>query len=418
MDLLIKNIRLGNTLTDIEIIGNRFGRIESDIKPEGDEVKVIDGTNKAILPPFYNSHTHSAMTLLRGYSDDATLHAWLQDYIWPAEAKLTDDDIYAGVRLAILEMIKSGTIFFNDMYWGLDVTMQAVDELGIRADIGLTFIEKGDKHLIDEQFRQLDSAMRRLPERVSLSVAPHAIYTVSDELYRRCHDYACANGMRLHTHLAETRKEFDDCVAQYGVTPVDKLDRIGVLDSHTVAAHVIHVTERDIEILAQRSVIIAHNPCSNMKLGSGSFNLAGLKRAGCRITLGTDSTASNNNLSMIEEMKFAALLSKHTHDTASVPTQYIFDMATTAGASAFGIEGGEIRTGLIADAILVNMKNERLIPEYNLISNMVYSADSCCVDTVICNGRTVMENRHVRGEEQIIEQAIIAKERLMNAVGK
>lgn len=417
MNLLIKNIQLGTTTTDIEIIDGHFGRIESGIEAK-DGVQIIDGANKAILPPFYNAHSHAAMTLLRGYSDDATLHSWLNDYIWPAEAKLTDDDIYAGVRLAILEMIKSGTVFFNDMYWGLDVTMQAVDELGIRADLGLTFIEKGKPLETEEQFRYLDSALRRLPERVSLSVAPHAIYTVSDELYRRCYEYARANGMRLHTHLAETRQEFDDCIAQCGLTPVERLDRIGVLDSDTVAAHVIHVTDRDVEILSERGVIIAHNPCSNMKLSSGSFNLLKLKQAGCRITLGTDGTASNNNLNVIEEMKFAALLSKHTSDPAGITTQYIFDMATCAGASAFGINGGEISTGKVADAILVDLNNERLVPNYNLISNIVYAADSKCVDTVICNGQIVMESGHVKGEEQIIEQAIIAKERLMKAVGR
>lgn len=417
MDLLIKNIRLGNTVTDIEIIKGHFGRIEQNIEP-ANGVRIIDGTDKGILPPFYNSHTHAAMTLLRGYSDDATLHDWLNNYIWPAEAKLTDADIYAGVRLAILEMIKSGTVFFNDMYWGLDVTMQAADELGIRADIGLTFIDKGNPHLIEEQFNYLDSAIRRLPQNVSLSVAPHAVYTVPDELYVRCKEYARANGLRMHTHLAETQKEVDDCIAQCGLTPVQKLDKIGVLDSDTVAAHVIHVTDHDIEILAERGVVIAHNPCSNMKLGSGSFNLSHLKNANCRITLGTDGTASNNNLSMIEEMKFAALLSKHTSDPAGITTGYIFDMATRAGAEAFGIKGGEIHSGLVADAILVDLKNERLVPDYNLISNMVYSADSRCVDTLICNGRIIMEKGHVKGEEQIIEQAVIAKERLMKAVKK
>ena len=392
--LLIRNVQLNGRQTGILVKDGRF----SDLcAPEGTTADtVVDAAGMAILPPFYNTHTHAAMSLLRGYADDMPLQKWLQEYIWPFEDKLTPADIRKGSELAVREMIKGGTVFFSDMYFDIEETIEVVQRYGMRAAIGVTFVEAHSKSQQADKLDMLRHWSDPTGGRITLTVAPHAIYTVGPELLVRCADTARDLGLKLHIHLSETRKEVEDCLREHGTTPVRYLNGLGVLGPDVIAAHVVHVDEEEAEILAARGVTISHCPCSNMKLASGVFPYALMRKAGCRITLGTDGDSSNNNLDMREEMKFAALSAKvNSGDPRTLPADEALDMATRNGAEAFGIDAGVIAEGKWADAILVRLDDERMQPCHHLVSNWVYAAGSSCVDTVICNGRLLMQGREI-----------------------
>ncbi|MBQ5528857.1 MAG: amidohydrolase [Bacteroidales bacterium] len=392
--LLIKDVRLDDRITDILIADGRFKSLEAPAGTVAD--KVIDASGMAILPPFYNTHTHAAMTLLRGYADDMPLHKWLQEYIWPYEDKLTPQDIREGSRLAVREMIKTGTVFFSDMYFDIEETVDVVRESGMRAAIGVTFVESHSKSQQAEKLELLKHWTDPTGGRITLTVAPHAVYTVGPDLLVRCADTARSLGLKLHIHLCETRKEVDDCLAEHGMTPVRYLDSLGFLGPDVIAAHVVHVDPEEAAILAERGVTISHCPCSNLKLASGFFPYILLKEAGCRITLGTDGASSNNNLDMREEMKFAALVSKACSGNPEVmPAAEAMDMACRQGAEAFGINAGVIAEGKLADAILVDLSDVRMQPCHHLLSNWVYAAGSSCIDTVICDGKILMEHHEL-----------------------
>ena len=392
--LLIKDVRLDDRITDILIADGCFKSLEAPAGTVAD--KVIDASGMAILPPFYNTHTHAAMTLLRGYADDMPLHKWLQEYIWPYEDKLTPQDIREGSRLAVREMIKTGTVFFSDMYFDIEETVDVVRESGMRAAIGVTFVESHSKSQQAEKLELLKHWTDPTGGRITLTVAPHAVYTVGPDLLVRCADTARSLGLKLHIHLCETRKEVDDCLAERGMTPVRYLDSLGFLGPDVIAAHVVHVDPEEAAILAERGVTISHCPCSNLKLASGFFPYKLLKEAGCRITLGTDGASSNNNLDMREEMKFAALVSKACSGNPEVmPAAEAMDMACRHGAEAFGINAGVIAEGKLADAILVDLSDVRMQPCHHLLSNWVYAAGSSCIDTVICDGNILMEHHEL-----------------------
>ncbi len=404
--ILLKNTMLDGAETDVLIAGTRFEKIAPGLLADA-ETELVDAAGTAILPPFYNAHTHAAMTLLRGYADDKELFTWLNDHIWPFEAKMTAQDIYEGSRLAILEMIRSGTVFFNDMYWQSDETVRAASEMGIRACVGMTVTDFIGEAAIEATFDRLASLnpgnYADDAGLVRLTLAPHAVYTVCEKLWRRSAEFARERGLILHIHLAETRKEVADCVAAHGKTPVRWLDSLGVLGENVVAAHVVHVDDEEIAILRERGVAIAHNPCSNMKLASGIFRSKAFSQAGCRVTIGTDGNASNNNLDMREEAKFAALLAKVSGDPEALPADEALAWATRNGALAFGIDAGEIAEGKLADAVLVDLNNERMVPSHNLISNWIYSADSRCIRDVICNGKFLMRSRTIEKEAEILD---------------
>lgn len=390
--LLLKNVLLDGVSTHLLIADGRFRQIGAPADTPADEV--FDAEGMAILPPFYNTHTHAAMSLMRGYADDMPLHKWLQEYIWPYEDKLTAEDIREGSRLAVREMIKSGTVFFSDMYFNIEETIRIVEQYGLRAAVGVTFVDAHSKSQRVDKLDLLRGWTDPTGGRISLTVAPHAVYTVGPDLLVRCAETARDLQMKLHIHLSETRKEVEDCLREHGTTPVRYLDRLGVLGDNVIAAHVVHVDEEEAAILAERGVTVAHCPCSNMKLASGIFPYKRLRDAGCRISLGTDGDCSNNNLDMREEMKFAALLAKAgSGDPQILPASEALAMATRCGAEAFGIDGGVIAEGKVADALLVRLDDERMQPCHNLVSNWVYAAGSSCIDTVICDGRILMKHR-------------------------
>ena len=397
--LLIKNVLLDGSKTNILIQDNIFANLNAPSDATADTV--IEAEGKAILPPFYNTHTHAAMTLLRGYAEDMNLDKWLHDYIWPREDKLTAEDIRLGSQLACLEMIKSGTVFFTDMYFDIEGTIDVVDKMGMRAAIGVTFMDYHPKGVRDAK----KSLIRNWEDidggRITLVAAPHAIYTVNGENFKCAVRCAREKGLRIITHLSETESEVQDCIKANGMSPVEYLDSLGVLGPDLVAAHCVHISDKDIDILRERGVNLSHCPASNMKLGSGRFPYE--KVGGLNVTLGTDGASSNNNLDMREEMKLAAFYAKSLGNTELLSAKEVFDWATVNGAKAFGIDAGVIAKGKLADCILVRLDDPKMTPCYNIIANWVYSADSSLVDTVICNGKIIMQDRHVPGEEEILE---------------
>ncbi len=401
--ILLKNVIADGALVDLLIQDGIISKMEAGLQDV--EAVCVDMKQKAVMPAFYNMHTHAAMTLLRSYCEDLPLFDWLNN-IWKREAELTREDIYNGTRLAILEMIKSGTVFFADMYWHHDAIVEAVESMRVRANIGICFMDSLGKDAINANFDYAKSFQKSEHSLVDLGIAPHAIYTCSKDLYRQCFDFANENGFLFHTHLSETQKEVEDSLLQTGMRPVEYLDSIGVLNDRTLAAHCVHLSQKEAEILAERKTTIVHNPCSNMKLASGVFDSKQVIEKNCKIALGTDGTSSNNNLSMIEEMKFASLLAKvHYANPQAGKVNDVLQWATRNGANAVGLNAGEVKVGMLADLIFLNLDNERLVPNNDLASNLIYSADSKCIDSVMCNGEFVMLNGVVENEQEIIETA-------------
>jgi 5-methylthioadenosine/S-adenosylhomocysteine deaminase len=410
MSILIKNVLLEGIEKDIYIEGNLIEAISEDESSKGAEF-VIDGKDKAAIPGLFNAHTHAAMTLLRGYADDMPLQEWLETKIWPVEAKMKEDDVYWGTKLACLEMIKSGTIFFNDMYWYWRGSARAVAESGIRAALSAVFIDSFDEGVAKEQIRRneaLYEESKKLSERIIFVLGPHAIYTVSKESLCWVRDFAEKHDLLVHIHLSETEEEVEDCIKRYGMRPVEFLDSFDFLSTRTIASHCVHLSRKEIELLKKNDVKMVHNPTSNMKLAAGRMPYEELKRAGLysNIALGTDGCASNNNLDMFEEMKIASLLHKaFSGDPTSMPAKEAFELATRNAAKMFRLNSGVIEEGKLADVALLDLKHAELTPNHNLTSNIVYSANGSCVDTVICDGRILMEGRKVEGEEEIKDKA-------------
>jgi len=422
MSIIIKNIELNNRIKDIYIEDNKITEISNNISAEADHK--IDGKDKAVLPGLYNSHTHAAMTLFRGYADDIPLNEWLTQKIWPNEARLTEKEVYIGTKLACLEMIKSGTIFFNDMYWHLSGSFKAVKEMGIRAALSSVLIDNSGK--TEEQKKEVREEFRAYAnssDRISIALGPHAIYTVSEDLLVWCKEFAEKNNILIHIHLSETEKEVNDCINTHGIRPVEYLDKLGFLGENVIAPHSVWLNDNEINILAKNKTTLVYNPVSNMKLAVGkAFRYEDIANKGINIALGTDGCASNNNLDMFEEMKAAALLQKFAYNNpssapahnmlkfaynnpSSAPAHNMLKLAAENAAKAFRTGGGIIEQGKLADIILINLKKPELVPHHNLISNLVYSANGSCVDTTICNGKILMKDRVVEKEDNIIEEA-------------
>jgi 5-methylthioadenosine/S-adenosylhomocysteine deaminase len=380
---------------------------------------VMDGSGTIALPGLVNTHTHAAMTLLRGYADDMILQDWLSQKIWPLEAHLTPDDVYWGTKLACLEMIKSGTVAFNDMYFMMEEAARAVDEAGIRATLAYGFIDLFSPEKREAECRateKLVSHIRSLSNpRIKAAVGPHAPYTVSPEGLKWCAEFAARQKIGIHIHLSETEKEVNDCLAQNGKRPAALLDECGILTPRTVAAHCCWLDEAECTLLGKRKVSVSHNPVSNMKLATNrAMPYHWLTRAGANVCLGTDGCASNNNLDMFEERKVAAILQKFFWNNPTLmPAGEALAVSGAHGAKALGLATGRLAAGSPADIILVRMQEPCNTPLHNSTSNLIYACSSACVDTTICNGRILMAGREVPGEEAILAGAAKAAQDLV-----
>ena len=404
MQTSFKNLELDGKAVDIAV---ENGRIASITPSEPSQSRA-----RPVVPAFYNCHTHLAMSLLRGYADDLELMPWLQEHIWPAEAHLTDEIVYAGTRLAILELIRSGTVFANDMYWYAPAVARAAEEMGIRCAVSMQTIETGGPGHNDPKNIAANAALSGLPRdassRVFATLAPHAIYTVCEQSLRDIAARAKAEDTFIHVHVAETRFEVETCMKEHGGrTPVAYLNDIGLLGPKTVMAHCVHLTDDDIRIIADTGAVICENQQSNMKLVSGLFPFKrAVEKGGCRASIGTDGASSNNSLSMFAEMKCAALAAKiESGDPTCAPAKTVYGLATRGGAQAFGIDAGEVRVGAAADFVILDPDRLPLVPGFNRTSDLVYAADPSCVDTVVCDGRVLMEGGVIPGEGEIIAAA-------------
>jgi len=392
--------RVETKITPVFASGTLSLDAENELKSETETHFKINAKGKMLLPAFFNAHTHVPMTLLRNYADDMDLHTWLFSKIFPIEEKLDGNDIYHATQLGLMEMIAGGCAGFSDMYYFCDQTIDAVLESGMRAYItrGLTCFEGSVNILQDERIQ--DSL--RLHEkyhgtgdgRIRTGLGPHAIYTCSTSYLSAIAELAMEKAMSIHIHVDETLKEHQDSIEKYGKTPVEYLQSLGIFQSPVIAAHCVHVTQSDIDILASNHVVVAHNPRSNLKLASGIAPVASMLKAGIHVALGTDGASSNNNLDMWSEMMFSGLLHKgNTLDPLAVSAADAIRMASLEGAAAMGfLQSGSLSVGKNADIQMLDITQPHWQPLHNPLSAVVYSGKSSDVKLTMVNGKILYQD--------------------------
>lgn len=410
----MRNITLDSQARDIFIDNGLIVRIEpagSSLSwPLSGDIEFMDCSDKVALPGFVNMHTHAAMSLLRGIGEDMLFPQWLAK-IWKVEENIDSEFVYWGTKVACLEMIRTGTTTFNDQYWHFPEAHRAAVEMGLRPALGYDILDLGDRNEAErqkEQCERLYSQALGWNDNSIYEVAFHAIYSVSEEMICWISDFATKHNLNLHIHLSETRKEVEDCKAAHGgLTPVEYLHELGVLNNRLLAAHTLWLTPHDIELLANTGAHCIHNINSNTKLSSGyRFLYNEMRDAGINMCIGTDGCASSNNLDMLEAMKTSALFQKAwRNDPSAMPLPQLLDMATVNGAKALRFNGGRIVEGAVADISIVETDSTYFLSPGPFLANLVYSAHSDCIDSVIANGRFVMRHREIEGERDIIHEA-------------
>lgn len=421
--LLLKNIELLDTPNgEANVIAVEDGKISyigKDLPDSFAADEVIDGKGMLATAGMVNTHGHVSMTLLRSYADDMALMDWLENKIWPIEAKMNAKDIYWGAMLGIAEMLKSGTTCFADMYCFMDDVARAVAETGIRANLSRGLIglapDKDDK--LAENTQLVKDWQGYDNGRIRITYGPHAPYTCPVEYLQKVIEAAQANNAEIQMHLCETKGEVENCIKEHGVTPIKLMDQLGMFEQGTIAAHCVYLTEDDMDIMAAKNVRVAHNPQSNLKLASGIAPVARMLEKGICVGLGTDGASSNNNLDMLEECRAAAMLHKTTTlNPLAVPAAQAWDMATVNGAKVLGFdELGKLIVGQQADIVLWNMHKPYWYPRHNKLSLLVYAANSSDADTVIVNGKVVLQNSIMTlfDEEKIYAEANLRAQKLL-----
>lgn len=384
--------------------------------PEEQPQTIIDGSGMVLMPGLINCHTHLPMTILRGYADDLKLQEWLNDYIFPREAHLDDRAVKAAAQLAIAECLRFGVTSVSDMYDHCDAICQAVAESGIKANIsrGMTMFLGDDFDFEKFPACQELVALRDKWQgydngRIKIEASVHAEYTSTYQLWDALAEFAINEKLGMQVHLSETKREHDECVEKYGLTPAQLLDCHHLFDVPTVAAHCVWLTEEDMRLLAKRHVSAAHCPVSNLKLASGCADVMGMVKAGMNVCLGTDSVASNNNHDLFEEIKAAALMAKgKTGDPTAVPAEAALMMATVCGARAQGREKecGQLKLGMDADIVMLDFTQPHHIPCHNILSNLVYAASGHDVVLTMVRGKIL----YAAGKWPTIDLAAVAKE--------
>jgi len=387
---------------------------------------VVDARGAAVIPGLVNGHTHVPMSLFRGIADDLDLNEWLTKYIFPAEAKnVTEEFVRAGTQLGLAEMIRGGTTTYCDMYYFEDAVAEETERAGVRALLGETVIDfpVPDNKTWPDAMAYVERFVKRWKGNrlITAAVAPHAPYTVSEAHLREVRSFSDRTGAPVVTHVAETRKEVEDVTRDHGARPVEYLARIGFLSPRTVAAHTVHLTEGEINLLKQNGVGCVHNPQSNMKLASGVAPVPQMLRAGVLLGLGTDGAASNNDLDMWEEMDTAAKLHKlSSNDPKVVTAEEALALATINGARALHMEGqiGSLEGGKRADIVVVGLDSLHQTPRYNVYSHLVYATKASDVRTVVIEGRVVMRERRLLtlNEALIKQKARAIRERVTRSL--
>ncbi len=388
--------------------------------------ETIDATGKIIVPGLINGHTHIPMTLFRGLADDLDLQEWLTKYIFPAEAKnVSEEFVRVGTRLGLAEMIRGGTTTYCDMYYFEDAIADETARAGVRAVLGETVIDfpVADNKTNAEAMAYTERFVQRWKghELIVAAIAPHAPYTVSEEHLKAARAFSDRTGAPIVTHISETKREVDDSLKAKGLSPVEYLARIGFLNDRVIAAHMVWPTENELSILKNAGVGVVHNPQSNMKLASGVAPVPRMLAMGLKLGLGTDGAASNNDLSMWEEMDTAAKLHKlYSNDPKVLSADQAFALATIDGAEALHMEKeiGSIETGKRADLVLVQHDALNQIPFYNIYSYLVYSTKASDVQTVIINGKVIMRDRRLLtlDELSIRENVRVFRDRIVKSL--
>lgn len=411
--LILNSNNFENKKQSLLIKDDLIAEISDDIEDSKAD-KIIDAEGKILLPGLVNTHTHLSMTLFRGLADDLSLDSWLNDHIWPMEANLNGEYCYIGALLAAVELIKSGTTTLSDMYFYMEDVARAIDDAGLRAVLSYGMIDFGDAERrqaeIEENLTLFKNCNGMADGRIKVFFGPHSPYTASEELLIKVRELADEYNMGIHIHVSETQKEIDDVSSEKGLRPFEYLEKIGFLGPDVLAAHCVWLSDEEIEIIKKHDVKVSHNPCSNMKLASGVSPVSKMIDKGICVSIGTDGASSNNNLDLIEELKTASLLQKvSTLDPKALSSDEAIEMATIKGAEALGLDSeiGSVEVGKKADLILIDTNSANMVPDSSsLSSNVIYSANGSNVDTTICNGKILMENKKLT---TLDEQEIYAK---------
>lgn len=424
MNILIENVKI-LTMADGEVIknGNIYIENEKIKKITSDNIdfsydKKIDGKNYLAMPGFVNAHTHVGMSLFRNFSDDVELMTWLNKKIWPLEDKLIEEDVYWASLLSHAEMIMTGTTSFADMYYFEDQTIKALEKSKMRAQIsrGLTLEDKNYKKIEEniDLFKKYENSQNG---RINIAFGPHAVYTTDKNYLKEINKYAKKYKMPIHIHLSETKIENDECIKRFGQSPTEVFEECGIFENKTIAAHGVYLSDKDLDILSKYDVSVVHNPSSNLKLSSGFLDCTRVLNKKVNLAIGTDSSASNNNLSMIKEISLASLVSKY-NNPKNLKAYDVLKMATINGAKALGLDDkiGTLEEGKLADIILIDLNNPNHTPQNNLISSLPYSTFDKDVSYVIINGNLVYDDKKFvyLNEEEIIKNAEESFEKLRN----
>jgi 5-methylthioadenosine/S-adenosylhomocysteine deaminase len=392
--------------------GGLIAELGAGVEPKPGE-ETIEAAGAPLVPPLLNGHTHAAMTLFRGKGGELPLMRWLRERVWPIEAGLEPEDVYWGARLACLEMIRTGTTRFWDMYWHPAATARAVRDAGLRATIGGPLLDAGASPI--EELRE--TALRDLEEleeigpQIGRALAPHSIYAVSEGLLRWAGEQADERGLSIQIHLSETEREVADCLAEHGLRPAAYLDRLGLLGERTVLAHGVWLDRFELELIAERGCVVVANPVANMKLAvGGAFPYPAAREAGVAVGLGTDGAGSNDSLDLLSDLKAFALLQKHeTGDPTAIRATEAWEIATGARAPLLGAI--PLAPGAPADFLLLR----RGAPELSfgeLAEDLVYAASGSVVDTMVVGGRVLMRGGEVPGAEEVVARAVERARRL------
>lgn len=424
MNILIENVKI-LTMADGEVIknGNIYIENEKIKKITSDKIdfsydKKIDGKNYLAMPGFVNAHTHVGMSLFRNFSDDVELMTWLNEKIWPLEDKLIEEDVYWASLLSHAEMIMTGTTSFADMYYFEDQTIKALEKSKMRAQIsrGLTLEDKNYKKIEEniDLFKKYENSQNG---RINIAFGPHAVYTTDKNYLKEINKYAKKYKMPIHIHLSETKIENDECIKRFGQSPTEVFEECGIFENRTIAAHGLYLSDKDLDILSKYDVSVVHNPSSNLKLSSGFLDCTRVLNKKINLAMGTDSSASNNNLSMIKEISLTSLVSKY-NNPKNLKAYDVLKMATINGAKALGLDDkiGTLEEGKLADIILIDLNNPNHTPQNNLISSLPYSTFDKDVSYVIINGDLVYDDKKFvyLNEKEIIKNAEKSFQKLRN----
>ena len=419
MNILIKNATI-ITLTEKGVIetgflgteGKKISFVGTEIPKDYKYDTVIDAKGKTVLPGFSNAHCHTAMTILRSYSEGYSLQRWLNEKIFPIEDKLTSDDIYYGTMLGIAESLRFGTTLINDCYYFMDRAADAYIEAGMNANISrcvMNFESKddySDDYRMNECIDLFDKYNKASDDLIRVEMFPHAVYTCDYKYLKYVSKMAKKKNIPVTSHLCENSQEVEDCLKKYGKSPAEIYKEVGLLDDTTIMAHCVHLSDNDIEIL--KGHYIAHNPKSNLKLGSGIADIFKYKKSGINIAIGTDGASSNNTLNMLSELNFAAMLMcERNNDPSCCQPEEILKMATINGAKAMRRDKkGLLKEGYDADFVILNTNEVYYYPHHNIINNIVYSAQGTDVETTVVNGKILYD----KGEYKTIDIERVTRE--------